>query len=128
MLHDTQPDEPKTLIEEKLKKVTTERAPVVGAQTGRGGAQTSATQLLQSMEAARSRAGLGSELNEILRLSAQAAREIPQGRSSSTAGGDGSGAAAAAGVLTAVDEDNEGDEEAPKPADFEYFTDAEDEE
>ncbi|KAK4642596.1 proteasome regulatory particle base subunit [Podospora bellae-mahoneyi] len=128
LLHDTQPDEPKTLIEEKLKKVTTERAPVVGAQAGRGGVQTSATQLLQSMEAARSRAGLGSELNEILRLSAQAAREIPQGRSSSTAGGDGSGAAAAAGVLTAVDEDNEGDEEAPKPADFEYFTDAEDEE
>jgi 26S proteasome regulatory subunit N2 len=39
-----------------------------------------------------------------------------------------SGAAAAAGVLTAVDEDNEGDEEAPAPNDFEYFTDAEDDE
>lgn len=36
------------------------------------------------------------------------------------------GAAAAAGVLTAVDEDQEGDEEAQPPQDFTYFTDAED--
>lgn len=36
--------------------------------------------------------------------------------------GDGAGAAAAAGVLTAVDEDGEGDEEAPVPDEFEYFT------
>lgn len=38
-----------------------------------------------------------------------------------------SGAAAGAGVLTAVDEDEEGAEEAPVPKDFEYFTDNEDE-
>ncbi|CAK7225214.1 proteasome regulatory particle base subunit [Sporothrix eucalyptigena] len=37
----------------------------------------------------------------------------------------GSGAAAAAGVLTAVDEDGEGDEEASVPNDFEYFTETE---
>ena len=30
LLLDTEPDTPKTLIEEKLKKVTTERAPVAG--------------------------------------------------------------------------------------------------
>ncbi|RAL05975.1 proteasome regulatory particle base subunit RPN2 [Aspergillus ibericus CBS 121593] len=36
-------------------------------------------------------------------------------------------AAAAAGVLTAVDEDEEGGEEAPVPNDFEYETDPEDE-
>ena len=38
MLDDTQPEEPKSLIEEMLKKVTTERAPVAGQQNGRGGA------------------------------------------------------------------------------------------
>ncbi len=35
------------------------------------------------------------------------------------------GAAAAAGVLTAVDEDEEGAEEAPLPEDFEYFSETE---
>jgi 26S proteasome regulatory subunit N2 len=40
----------------------------------------------------------------------------------------GSGAAAAAGVLTAVDEDGEGDEEATVPNAFDYFSDGEDEE
>jgi len=39
----------------------------------------------------------------------------------------GTGAAAAAGVLTAVDEDEEGGEEAEVPREFEYFTDNEDE-
>lgn len=42
--------------------------------------------------------------------------------------GMGSGAAAAAGVLTAVDEDGEGDEEAKTPDDFEYFSDGNDDE
>lgn len=37
----------------------------------------------------------------------------------------GAGAAAAAGVLTALDEDEEGAEEAECPRDFEYFTDEE---
>lgn len=37
----------------------------------------------------------------------------------------GGGAAAAAGVLTAVDEDEEGAEEAPVPGEFEYDTDVE---
>jgi 26S proteasome regulatory subunit N2 len=37
----------------------------------------------------------------------------------------GSGAAAAAGVLTAVDEDEEGAEEAPVPDEFEYFSENE---
>lgn len=39
-----------------------------------------------------------------------------------------SGAAAAAGVLTAVDEDEEGGEEAEVPHDFEYFSSGDDEE
>jgi 26S proteasome regulatory subunit N2 len=37
--------------------------------------------------------------------------------------GIGSGAAAAAGVLTAVDEDGENDQEAEVPRDFDYFSD-----
>jgi 26S proteasome regulatory subunit N2 len=37
------------------------------------------------------------------------------------------GAAAAAGVLTAVDEDEEGVEDAPVPDEFTYETDAEEE-
>jgi 26S proteasome regulatory subunit N2 len=37
----------------------------------------------------------------------------------------GSGAAAAAGVLTAIDEDEEGGEEAPLPDEFEYFSENE---
>ena len=40
----------------------------------------------------------------------------------------GSGAAEAAGILTAIDEDPEGGEEASCPKEFEYQTDAEDEE
>ena len=42
-----------------------------------------------------------------------------------TPGGAGSGAAAAAGVLTAVDEDEEGAEEAPVPEEFDYYSDNE---
>lgn len=34
----------------------------------------------------------------------------------------GSGAADAAGVLTAVDEDEDGGEEAPLPREFDYYT------
>jgi 26S proteasome regulatory subunit N2 len=39
-----------------------------------------------------------------------------------------SGAASAAGVLTAVDEDEEGAEEAECPREFEYFSDDEEQE
>ncbi|KAI6713907.1 hypothetical protein JHW43_003561 [Diplocarpon mali] len=46
-------------------------------------------------------------------------------RRQADAAGEASGAAAAAGVLNAVDEDEEGAEEAEVPKDFEYFTDAE---
>ena len=42
------------------------------------------------------------------------------GAATAGAGGAGLGAAEAAGVLTAIDEDIEGDEEAPVPQDFEY--------
>ena len=48
--------------------------------------------------------------------------------SPATPGQAGAGAAAAAGVLTAVDEDEEGAEEAPLPEEFGYDTDEEQEE
>lgn len=126
LLDDTQPDEPKSLMEEKLKKVTTERAPVAGQQPSR-----------------QSRAGLrpggGRNLREELMMDPERASAFtdqlirshlgPGGGLPQTPGGDGgmgSGAAAAAGVLTAVDEDGEGDEEAKLPDDFEYFSDGND--
>ncbi|KAH6672322.1 putative 26S proteasome regulatory subunit rpn2 [Halenospora varia] len=90
LLIDTQPAEEKELIEEKLKKASTEKA--------------AAPTTLEDMR------------NESFSLRRQA-----------DAQGEASGAAAAAGVLTAVDEDEEGAEEAECPREFEYFSDNEDE-
>jgi len=45
-------------------------------------------------------------------------------RNAGSSSADAGGAAAAAGVLTAIDEDGEGTEEAEVPADFEYLTDS----
>ncbi|KAI0002359.1 26S proteasome regulatory complex, non-ATPase subcomplex, Rpn2/Psmd1 subunit [Xylariaceae sp. FL0662B] len=101
LLKDTQPGQEKALIEEKLKKVATEKAPVAGA----GSAQTRNPRSLE--EALLSRLG-----RDAL---ATPSREEP------------SGAAAAAGVLTALDED-EGEEEAQPPRDFDYYTEDEGEE
>lgn len=95
MLLDTQPEEPKSLIEEKMKKASVERAAA-----------------LPSLEDLR-------QESFTLRRLADAQGE---------AAGALSGAAAAAGVLTAVDEDGEGGEEASMPNEFEYFTDDEEEE
>ncbi|KAG9228503.1 putative 26S proteasome regulatory subunit rpn2 [Amylocarpus encephaloides] len=92
LLIDTQPGEEKVLIEEKLKKATTEKA--------------AAPMTLEDMR------------NESINLQRQ---NFADGMVF------GSGAAAAAGVLTAVDEDEEGGEEAECPKDFEYFSDGEEE-
>lgn len=80
--------------------------------------------LAEALRAAmRDGVGGGAALNEMLRQSAQA-RGVADLFSPPGQGG----AAAAAGVLTAVDEDEEGAEEAQVPGEFEYFTDNEDEE
>ncbi|KAI3319306.1 26S proteasome regulatory subunit rpn2 [Xylariaceae sp. AK1471] len=97
LLHDMQPEKEKSLIEEKLKKVATERAPVAG-----GNAQGRTSRSVE--EALLSRLA---------------------GNTPVTPSRNQSGAAAAAGVLTAIDEDGEGDEEAPVPRDFDYYTDNE---
>ena len=130
LLDDTQPEEPKSLIEEKLKKVTTERAPVAGAPAGAGATPRNAAQSLLSNWSSR---GMSSstgirEINELLQLTARGGEGRGAHGGGDEAAGSGSGAAAAAGVLTAVDEDNEGDAEAEAPADFEYFTDVEEDE
>ncbi|KAI1499010.1 26S proteasome regulatory complex, non-ATPase subcomplex, Rpn2/Psmd1 subunit [Biscogniauxia marginata] len=98
LLHDMQPEKEKALIEEKLKKVATEKAPVAGA----GNAQSRNPRTVE--EALLSRLGANPPV---------------------TPSRNESGAAAAAGVLTAVDEDGEGDEEAQPPRDFDYFTEDE---
>ncbi|KAI1810802.1 26S proteasome regulatory subunit rpn2 [Poronia punctata] len=97
LLHDMQPDKKKALIEEKLKKVATERAPVAGGNT----------------------LGRNRRSNEETLLSRLT------GNMPITPDRNTSGAAAAAGVLTALDEDEEGQEEAPLPRDFDYYTDDE---
>lgn len=126
LLDDTQPDEPKSLLEEKLKKVTTERAPVAGQQSTRGGgggrSGGQGRSLLEGLVDPRASTG-NPVMDQLLRS---------QGRSPfadldpSGDGGIGSGAAAAAGVLTAVDEDVEGGEEAEVPGEFEYFSSGDD--
>ncbi|GAW24920.1 hypothetical protein ANO14919_145160 [Xylariales sp. No.14919] len=98
LLHDTQPEKEKSLVEEKLKKVATERAPVANP----GGVQ-----------------GRNPRTVEEALLSRLA------GNAPVTPSRNQSGAAAAAGVLTAIDEDGENDEEARVPREFEYYTDDE---
>ncbi|KAK3485214.1 26S proteasome regulatory complex, non-ATPase subcomplex, Rpn2/Psmd1 subunit [Neurospora hispaniola] len=149
LLFDTQPSEAKSLVEEKLNKVTTERAPVAGAGASgasdgtprlSGGAAQSLLSQLQGT-GAFNRSSMR-ELSELLQLGQRMEQDASAGLGESRArgsggaaagsgtgagatAGSGAGAAAAAAVLNAVDEDAEGDEEAPTPAEFEYFTDAE---
>jgi len=122
------------LIEEKLKKVTTEKAPVAGQTTGASGSgggrslQDRTNRIAQLLQEGAAEGGNGrglsnSQLQDVL---AELAASRPGAGANEP--GTGSGAAAAAGVLTAVDEDQEGDEEAPVPDAFDYYTDAEEDE
>ncbi|ROT36560.1 26S proteasome regulatory subunit rpn2 [Sodiomyces alkalinus F11] len=126
LLVDTQPEEEKSLMEEKLKTVTTEKAPVAGQRTGGGAGGAAGQEQNLIRQALRNEGNLRSlnELNELL------GHRLGGGGRNNDANesAPGSGAAAAAGVLTAVDEDGEGDEEAPVPREFEYFSDGEEEE
>lgn len=129
------------MIDEKLKKVTTEKAPVAGGASNAGaGGNLSASQTQSLLSQALSRAngpgGATQSGDPLQDLFARTARGAEAGQLGSNpfslagfggqdAPGSGSGAAAALGVLAAVDEDNEGDEEAAAPEAFEYFTDTE---
>ncbi|OTA57389.1 26S proteasome regulatory complex, non-ATPase subcomplex, Rpn2/Psmd1 subunit [Hypoxylon sp. EC38] len=97
LLHDMQPEKEKALIEEKLKVVTTEKAPVAGAGSGQNRNPRTVEEALLS--------------------------QLGRNQLATPGRNNASGAAAAAGVLTAIDEDAEGDEEAEAPHDFDYYTD-----
>ncbi|KAG6078844.1 hypothetical protein E4U30_000946 [Claviceps sp. LM220 group G6] len=112
LLDDSQPDQPKSLVEEKLKKVTTETAPVAGQVRNAAGGRPSASgrSPLEGLAGpVQARPPLGS-----------ADPQTPGGVANLE-----TGAAAAAAVLTAVDEDGEEDEEAQIPGEFDYFSDDE---
>ncbi|KAI1324657.1 26S proteasome regulatory subunit rpn2 [Xylariaceae sp. FL0255] len=98
LLYDRDGGAEKSVMEEMLKTVSVEKAPVVGANNGRH--------------------PRGVEEALLRRLAGQAPATPEPAENVS-------GAAAAAGVLTAVDEDNEGDEEATPPRDFDYFSEDE---
>ncbi|KAH7353992.1 26S proteasome regulatory subunit rpn2 [Plectosphaerella cucumerina] len=123
LLEDTQPDEEKSLIEEKLKKVKTEKAPVAGQRNAGGAGQELSARQQQNLIQQALRAGAGGDLRSLNELN-----ELLGQRRGGDFGEGAGGAAAAAGVLTAIDEDGEGDEEAQVPDEFEYFTDSEGEE
>ncbi|EZF75686.1 hypothetical protein H105_02870 [Trichophyton soudanense CBS 452.61] len=106
VLLDKKPSEPRDIIELSASKET---KPAATAAAGSSQANT-----------------VQSRLNAALQGAAQAASAAAP--STPARPGASSGAAAAAGVLTAVDEDEEGVEEAPVPDDFTYETEGEDEE
>ncbi|EGY15579.1 hypothetical protein VD0004_g3102 [Verticillium dahliae] len=124
LLEDTQPDEEKVLMEEKLKKVTTEKAPVAGQRNGGGERPEMTTRQQQELIQQALRAGASGDLRSLNEFNNLLSQTRVRHDDDDDMGGIG--AAAAAGVLTAVDEDGEGDEEATVPDEFEYFTDSED--
>ena len=93
---DTQPDEPRDIIELHVSKEPVRAGPSEATQTE--------TDAATNVPGPQTPVGFG-QLGEGVSM--------------------GAGAAAAVGVLTAVDEDEEGAEEAPVPEDFDYFTDNE---
>lgn len=124
-MNDTQPKESKSLLEEKLKKVTTERAPVAGM--GRSGGRSGGRMLDGLVDSRGIPVPTSHDMLEMLQ--GRAGRNEFNARFGGETPGHnagGSGAAAAAGVLTAVDEDGDGDEEANVPDEFDYFTDSSD--
>ncbi|KAG7126688.1 26S proteasome regulatory subunit rpn2 like protein [Verticillium longisporum] len=123
LLEDTQPDEEKVLMEEKLKKVTTEKAPVAGQRNGGGERPEMTTRQQQELIQQALRAGASGDLRSLNEFNNLLSQTRVRHDDDDDMGGIG--AAAAAGVLTAVDEDGEGDEEATVPDEFEYFTDSE---
>lgn len=105
MVIDTKPSEPKTLIELKAKSKTVKAAAAPE--------ETLEDRINAAYDAREGRPE--SERTRFLREQAAGAAGF----------GSTGGAAAAAGVLTAVDEDEEGAEEAEVPREFEYHSDDE---
>jgi len=106
LLEDTAPSAEKSLLELKARKKATASAPTPGQQLGGGGAGAGG--------AGGRSSNFESALSDFMPVT-------PGG-----VGAGAGGAAAAAGVLNAVDEDDEGCEEAPVPDEFEVESEEED--
>lgn len=126
LVHDTQPSEPKDLLELKIKKAVTTAAPGPGQTLGSGPAGATGIPGLSNLPAAHLE-GLNPTQRQVLgdlqRLLGTPSRSgLPSDREPRTPAfpGDLGGAAAGAGVLTAWDE---GEEDAEVPGDFEYESD-----
>lgn len=120
VVHDNEPDEPREIIELKSSATATQPAPT-----------TDSTQRGNNQPMLRLPDGMMVSPMDLL---ARAQMGVPlmggnEGEREEEADqlGEG-GAAAAAGVLTAIDEDEEGGEDAPVPHEFEYHSDNEDDE
>ncbi|KAK8145178.1 proteasome regulatory particle base subunit [Beauveria asiatica] len=127
LLDDTQPNESKSVLEEKLKKVTTERAPVAGAQ--RSGNRASNARLLENLVGDSRRAPDTNAMLDLLsrggRLNlGSGEREIPPRHVYTP--GTGLVQGHAERNSAEVDDDGEGIEEAKVPDEFDYFTDSSD--
>jgi 26S proteasome regulatory subunit N2 len=119
LLQDTRPDEPKTLLELKVKKTKVKPAPAPSA----GPVGPSGIPGLGSLGSGPRR--IPDDDDE---LSAAIAASLAGAVGAAGLGermGEG-GADAAAGVLNAVDEDEDG-EEAEVPQDFDYYSEGDDE-
>ncbi len=108
---DRHPDEPKTLLELKARK----HARAAGAAPNPADAMRARAETL--------RGHFQAGFNERTAQNAAAAAERARAAAEEARAGTEGGAAAAAGVLTAVDEDAEGAEEAPCPGAFDYESD-----
>ena len=100
LLQDLQPREPKQLLELKVKKTPPTPAPAPGQTVGTTGDTVDEPVTPEGDQTLATRAAAADILRELA-----------------------PGAEAAAGVLTAVDEDEEGVDEALAPREFEYDTD-----
>ena len=117
-------------MDEEYKKLVIERAAVAGQQSrqGRAGARPSARNLLEGLvDTARTSGGSGNPvMDQLLFGQGRSPFGLPTPQTPDANANEaimGSGAAAAAGVLNAIDEDGEGDEEATVPEPFDYFED-----
>jgi 26S proteasome regulatory subunit N2 len=124
LLLDSQPDEPKTLIEAKLKKVDIEKAPVVAAPVGGvgAGADLRNNALFNALRSggripASASAALANEFGHDVLGAAASAR--------GGGGGVGEGGAAGGAAVAQVPGDEEDLDEAPAP--FEYFSNSDEE-
>ncbi|KAI5292235.1 proteasome regulatory particle base subunit, partial [Ascosphaera atra] len=129
VVHDTKPDEPRETIELKSStNSSTKPAPTAGQQPAdqnqMGMLTLSNGERVHPLEAL-ARARYGISLDQLAEEGEEQEEGAEAGAAAGAGAGGATGAAAAAGVLTAVDEDEEGGEDAPVPGAFDYESDNE---